>query len=212
MKGFFVVVAGLLLMLSTGNARASSITLSTADLLRAEVVQTNTKASNEGDFEVVDFTPYSVLFMQTMSRPWSAGAEPEYVYSYIAADAALIGKNDVSGVDSFDLQIANINNSPWDLALFVQAADTTHLSEYRTVANNDNATFQHFAFDLSALGDDADDVQFLGFAVRSMLTGTPSNPDAFHVLVAPVPEPSTVMLMGLGCFVLAIYGKRRKNV
>ena len=133
------------------------------------------------------------------------------MYSYIGVDAAAIGKSDLTGIDTFDLQLANVNNSPWELALFVQAGGETHLSEYHTVLNHSTPVFQHFTFDLSTLGSDASEVEYLGVAVRSMLTGDPSNPDAFHVVAAPVPEPGTVLLLGLGCFGLAIYGKRRMN-
>lgn len=211
MKGFAAFMAGALLLLVTVSAQASYITLSTSDLLLAESVQTNTKASEDGDFQVVDFSPSCVMFTQTMSRPWTVGQEPFYVYSYIGVNAERVGKTDLTGVDSFQLQLANVNNSPWEFALFVQAAGETRLSEYQTLQNHSTPLFQNFAFDLTSLGSDASQVQYLGLAVRSMLTGDPSNPDAYHVMAAPVPEPGTVLLLGLGCFVLAVYGKRRKN-
>ncbi|WP_224957179.1 PEP-CTERM sorting domain-containing protein [Geomonas subterranea] len=211
MKVLSALIAGAMLLLATANAQASYITLSTADLLLAERVQTNTQASNWGDFQVVNFLPPGVLFTQNMSRTWSAEADPFYVYSYIGVDAEQAGKSDLTGVDSFELRLANVNNSPWELALFVQAAGQTHLSGYQTLLNHHTPVFEHFAFDLSSLGPDASDVEYLGLAVRSMLVEDPSNPDAYHVVVAPVPEPGTVLLLGVGCFSLAIYGKRRKN-
>ncbi|WP_239027513.1 PEP-CTERM sorting domain-containing protein [Geomonas diazotrophica] len=211
MKGMAAFIAGTLLLLATEYAQASYITLSTTDLLLAEAVQTNTDASNRGDFQVVNFSPPGVLFTQNMSRPWSAGEDPFYVYCYIGVDADLVGKSDLTGVDSFELQLANVNNSPWELALFVQAAGQAHLTEYQAIQNHRTPLFEHFAFDLASLGSDASEIEFLGLAVRSLLTGNPSNPDAYHVMAAPVPEPGTVLLLGLGCFCLAIYGKRRKN-
>lgn len=212
MKGFAALVAGAMLLLATGSAQAGYITLSTSQLLTAQVVQSNTNEGVGGGYKALDYTPAGVLFAQNMSRPMEQGSEPYYVYSYVGVDAGGIGKTDLTGVDSFDLKLANVDNSPWELALFVQADGATYLSDYQVVPNQSHPIdFRPFSFDLGALGSDISDVEYLGFAVRSMLVDDPSNPDAYHVMAAPVPEPGTMLLMGIGILGLAIYGKRRKS-
>ncbi|QWV91860.1 PEP-CTERM sorting domain-containing protein [Geomonas oryzisoli] len=212
MKGFAALVAGALLFMATGAAQGSYITLSNSELLTATVIGSNNQEEYGGWFKALDYTPTGTLFIQNMSRPMAPGALPYYVYSYVGVDAARAGKSDLTGVDSFELRLANVNNSPWELALFVQADGATYLSDYQVVPNQKNPVdMKNFSFDLSLLGPDRTDVEYLGFAVRSMLDYDPSNPDAYHVLAAPVPEPGTVLLLGTGIFGLAIYGKRRKR-
>lgn len=212
MKSLVALMAGVMLLMATGSAWAGYITLSTAELLTAAVVDTNTKADNKGGFQALDYAPTGALFTQNMSRPLDRGAQPYYVYSYLGVDSGAIGKSDLTGIDSFALSLANVNNSPWELALFLQAGGTTYLGDYQLVPNQkEPIDLKYFSYDLSRLGSDVSNVEYLGFAVRSMLVDNPSNPDAYHVMAAPVPEPGTVLLLGIGCIGLAIYGKRRQN-
>jgi PEP-CTERM motif. len=211
MRRLVALVAGTALLFVTGSALASSITLSTAELLQAHAVQGNTDASYGGSFRSA-LRPEGVLFTQNMSRPLETDATPYYVYSYVGVDAAAIGKDDLTGTDSFGLRLANTNNSPWELAIFVQADGVAYCSDYRTVPNRQfPVTFENFTFDLSPLGAGISDVDYLGFAVRSFLPGDPSNPDAYHVVAAPTPEPGTLLFLGAGFLGLAIYFKRREN-
>lgn len=198
MKRLAAMMAGILLFMATGTASATYITLSNPELLTATALS-NTNEPWNGLFRVSDYGPVGVMFLQNMSRPLEPTAAPYYVYSYI-------------GVDSFEMRLANVNNSPWELALYVQADGVTYLSDYQVVPNQITPIdFEQYSFDLSLLGDAISDVEYLGFAVRSLLDGDPSNPDAYRVMAAPVPEPGTLLLLGMGVFCLAIYGKRRRN-
>lgn len=115
-------------------------------------------------------------------------------------------------MDSFQLQLANTNNSPWELALFVQADGIAYRSDYRTIPNQRSpVNFEWFTFDLSSLGTEISSIDYLGFAVRSTLDGDPSNPDAYHVVATPTPEPGALLLLGAGALGLAIFFKRREN-
>jgi PEP-CTERM putative exosortase interaction domain len=209
MSRLVALVAGTALLFTTGSAMASSITLSTAELLLAYPVSSNTDASNHGDPRNALITG-GVLFTQNMSRPLYS--PPDYVYSYVGVDAISIGKNNLTDVDSFQLQLANTNNSPWELALFVQADGIAYCSDYRTIPNQQSpVNFEWFTFDLSSLGTEISSIDYLGFAVRSTLDGDPSNPDAYHVVATPTPEPGALLLLGAGALGLAIFFKRREN-
>ena len=208
MKKLAVLLAGALLMFTTGLAHATYVTLSTSQLLSAGQVQTN---SNAPALVPPVLVGGAVEFSASMFD--LAPANP--VYSYIGVNAASYGLTDLTGYDTFQLSIANTNNSNWDLALFMQANGSTYLSPFLQVAPTGN--FLNFSYNLTSLGANISDVEYLGFAVQSNLTGSPaytvepSNPDYYHVTVAPVPEPGTMLLLGAGFLGLAIYGKRRKN-
>ena len=166
MKRMAAMMAGILLLVATGTASASYITLSNSELLTATALS-NTNEPGNGVFRTVDYGPLGIMFVQNMSRPLGPAAVPYYVYSYIGVDAIQAGKSDLTGVDSFEMRLANVNNSPWELALYVQADGVTYLSDYQVVPNQTTPIdLKQYSFDLSLLGDAISDVEYLGFAVN----------------------------------------------
>ena len=104
----------------------------------------------------------------------------------------------VSGTYStYRAYVANDNDDPWQIALYVDDGSGPTLSSFVTVAPNNYAWINY------DLGSDIDfSTLDLGIAVRGIFTGLPnaqpSNPDVFHVSVVPVPAAVLLGILGLG--------------
>jgi hypothetical protein len=145
---------------------------------------------------------------------YGQSAEPSIGY-------VMIGKNystplDLSAFSSYALHIYNVNESIWNYSLFAMdsmgymAVTTPFLG---AIVNGNDAVLE---LDLAAHqggGLDLSDIISLGFMIsQNVPIPTDTVGDrTYETVVAPVPEPGTMILLGAGFLGLAIYGKRRKN-
>ena len=161
---------------------------------------------------VIDKSPGTVYYNQNPSI-WgtSYGTTMQGAVGYVASlgdgpdvdllGTILIGSTSTGSVtgtyDTFRSYVANDNDDPWDIALYVDGGAGPVLSSFVTVAPNTN-TWINFG-----LGGNVDfSTLNLGVAVRGTFTGLaqaqPSNPDIFHVSVVPVPAAVLLGILGLG--------------
>ena len=220
MRKLAALLVGAALMMASASAWAIPVTLTESQLLTATQVASNSAdAPILGVYDLPNIlypTIGGVGFEATLSLMNISTTITGPASSTIAVNASNYGLSDLSAYDTFQLMIANYNQSLWNLNLYIEANDgDKYYSAVKTLSHD--GVFNNFSYDLSFLGTDINSVKYLGFVVSSDLTGNfsnpdfPSSPDSFHVAVAPVPEPGTMMLLGLGIFGLAIFGKRRMN-
>jgi hypothetical protein len=89
--------------------------------------------------------------------------------------------------------VANDNDDPWDVALWVDDGSGPTFSSFTTLTGGDD-TWINYAIgstDFSGLN--------IGIAIKGDFSGTqPSNPDIFHVSVVPAPAAVLLGILGLG--------------
>jgi hypothetical protein len=98
----------------------------------------------------------------------------------------------IESYEGFQAFIANDDDDPWAVQLFVQTASGKSSSGFATLAS-DGSTFLtlNTAFDF-------DDVTDFGFEVRGdFSSGSPSNPDCFKISAVPVPSAVLLGILGL---------------
>jgi hypothetical protein len=114
----------------------------------------------------------------------------------------LIGTNysgstvSVSGTyDKYQAFIANDNDDPWTVAVYLDDGSGLQFGTWQTLTPGTSAWSTlnlGSAVDFSTLTD-------IGIAIRGdFSTGSPSNPDIFHVSVVPVPAAVLLGILGLG--------------
>jgi hypothetical protein len=117
-------------------------------------------------------------------------------YHYLAKD---IQTATGSAENDYSMQLAI-----WKLEDELGASTQGYLNEY-----NADAVAQDYVSDAMASGSAGAGFDVM---VMNLVSSDGSNAQSQLVGAAPVPEPGTMMLLGFGLFVLAVYGKRRMNI
>jgi hypothetical protein len=127
--------------------------------------------------------------------------------------------NDLSMFDEYALTLYNDNDDVWWVNIFLNTGYTDspwnepnnfYQNGWTAVAPGTGVTL---SIDLSGVAN-LNHVTNIGFQVGGNMgkSGTdPSDPDVFHVSVAPVPEPGTLMLLGSGLVGLAVFRKKFRS-
>jgi hypothetical protein len=167
------------------------------------------------------YTPFSQ--MQIGANFWGAsgaiGTSGATTAQVIGTALGIAPTNSLVGFDKYSLILENDNDDIWWVNLYMNTGYTdapwgepnnyyentwTALPAFSTVA---------LTLDLTGVAN-LNHITNIGFNVGANLTnlnGNPSNPDTFHVSASPIPEPSTILLLGLGFLGLGAYGLHRKK-
>lgn len=133
----------------------------------------------------------------------------------------MIGQNygtplDLSSFTEYALHIYNVNESTWKYNLF--AMDSMGFSAvsipYMSPVNVGDDAILNIDLAANSLdGLDLTDIVSIGLMISQNVPiyGGQFPDRTYETVVAPVPEPGTMILLGAGFLGLAIYGKRRKN-
>jgi hypothetical protein len=127
--------------------------------------------------------------------------------------------NSLVGYNEYSLYLENDNDDIWWVNIFINTGYTdAPWNEPNNYYENGWTALAPFSsttltIDLTTVAN-LNHVTNIGFNVGANLTnvgGNPSNPDTYHISAAPIPEPSTIILLGFGFLGLAAYGWHRKK-
>jgi hypothetical protein len=116
---------------------------------------------------------------------------------YPGGVTAVIGTHDLSGYDDYELFLANDNDDPWEVKLYVEtSSDYRENANWMTLTSGSHTTLTLGFTGLGGLTDVTD----IGFLVAGSFqaAGGPSDPDVFHISAVAVPAPGAFMLVLLG--------------
>jgi hypothetical protein len=103
---------------------------------------------------------------------------------------------DLSGYDGISVPFSNDNDDITSVALYFTANGTTYTSSYVELDEDEKQTL---TWVFSSIPD-TDDIDDIGFYIKDDFLGGdyPSDPDAYHISVVPVPGAVLLGILGLG--------------
>jgi hypothetical protein len=120
-----------------------------------------------------------------------------------------IGAINLSDYDAYAVNFHNANDDIWASRLYLKTASNEYWSSW--VWTTPGASAGAY-LDISGIAD-RNDIKAIGFEIGSNMTGVggyPSDSDTAHMKVSPVPEPSSMALLGMGILGLFGLGRKRK--
>ena len=228
-KKMVALLAGAMLMMGMATS-AMALTMTVSDGINAAVTFTSgTSGVTAGTGPSLNFT-YNNFYFYNLSAFTKYGLNKSF-----QDQAAINVEYSGSGAANLTITVSDISynlNSPLTTPN-TNATLKTHVNE---ITNNAAVTFSGYFDNANALGGTTNLIGTLGPLNSTNLDDelvaqiTTSNPFSLTEIVniafttageivsldstltvAPVPEPGTMMLVGLGMLGMAVYGKRRQN-
>jgi len=166
-----------------------------------------------GFMGILDAVPppnYALMGIGANAAGSSATGSGATTAQVIGAALGTAPSSDLSAFTSYELQLFNDNNSDWEGSLFLETGTSGLVTSSMVTILPGSSV--NLALDLTCISG-LTNVISIGFQVGgnmpSINPADPSDPDIFHVSASPVPEPSSIFLLFLGFFGLAVVGKKK---
>jgi len=141
----------------------------------------------------------------------------------------ILGLDSLSGYDAYKLIVANTNENPWHYDLFFTSGNYLVTSQNLAIVNGGVSTLSldfsnAHVYNWPSLtevgwrdvtsyaGIDLSNISAIGLSISAQvpMPGYGGNTDyVFETTVAPVPEPTSMLLFGMG--ILGLFGLKRKR-